>query len=105
MINYNYERVIFMANLSNTTNMTIRIDKEFKKDMDNLFKNLGINTTSAIMMFLKQCEREQGIPFNVTMEVPNKRLISALEESEDIINGKINTKRYENIDELVKDID
>ena len=94
-----------MANLSNTTNMTIRIDKEFKKDMDNLFKNLGINTTSAIMMFLKQCEREQGIPFNVTMEVPNKRLISALEESEDIINGKINTKRYENIDELVKDID
>ena len=83
-----------MASLSNTTNMTIRIDKKFKKDMDNLFKKLGINTSSAIMMFLKQCEREQGIPFNITMEVPNKRLISALEESEDIINGKIKTKKY-----------
>ena len=83
-----------MSSLSNTTNMTIRIDKNFKKEMDNLFKNLGINTTSAIMMFLKQCEREQGIPFNVTMEVPNKRLISALEESEDIINGKVKSKRY-----------
>ena len=71
-----------MTSISNTTNMTIRIDKNFKKEMDNLFKNLGINTSSAIMMFLKQCEREQGIPFNVTMEVPNKRLISALEESE-----------------------
>ena len=94
-----------MASLSNTTNMTIRIDKEFKKEMDNLFKNLGINTTSAIMMFLKQCEREQGIPFNVTMEVPNKRLISALEESEDIINGKVAAKKYENFDELIKDVD
>lgn len=94
-----------MSSLSNTTNMTIRIDKNFKKEMDNLFKNLGINTTSAIMMFLKQCEREQGIPFNVTMEVPNKRLISALEESEDIINGKVNSKRYNNFDELVKDVD
>jgi len=94
-----------MASLSNTTNMTIRIDKKFKKEMDNLFKNLGINTTSAIMMFLKQCEREKGIPFNITMEVPNKRLMKALEESEDIINGKVETKRYDNFDELMKDID
>ena len=105
MINYKYERMIYMDDLSNMTNMTIRIDKKFKKEMDNLFKNLGINTTSAIMIFLKQCEREQGIPFNITMNVPNKRLIKALEESEDIINGKVETKRYDNFDELVKDID
>ena len=94
-----------MASLSNTTNMTIRIDKKFKKEIDNLFRNLGTNTSSAIMMFLKQCEREQGIPFNITMKVPNKRLISALEESEDIVKGKVETKMYENFDDLVKDID
>jgi len=39
------------------------------------------------------------------MEVPNKRLMKALEESEDIINGKVETKRYDNFDELMKDID
>lgn len=94
-----------MSSLSNTTNMTIRIDKNFKKEMDSLFKNLGINTSSAIMMFLKQCEREQGIPFIATMEVPNKRLLSALEESEDIINGKIKTKRYKDFDAMIEDID
>lgn len=94
-----------MENVSNITNMTIRIDKTFKKEMDNLFRNLGINTSSAIMMFLKQCEREQGLPFTATMEVPNKKLLAALEESEDIINGKIKSKRYKNFDELVKDID
>lgn len=94
-----------MPSISNVTNMTIRIDKEFKKEMDVLFKNLGINTTSAIMMFLKQCKREQGLPFIATMEVPNNRLVSALEESEDIISGKVNAKRYKNFDELVEDID
>lgn len=94
-----------MESMSNTTNMTIRIDKEFKKKMDVLFKNLGINTSSAIMMFLKQCEREQGIPFVASMETPNSRLINALEESEDIINGKIAAKRYESFDDLVEDID
>lgn len=94
-----------MSSIDNTVNMTIRIDKDFKKEMDNLFKNLGINTTSAIMMFLKQCNREQGLPFTASMKVPNKELISALEESEDIINGKINTKHYKNFDELLEDID
>lgn len=94
-----------MSGISNVTNMTIRIDKDFKKEMDVLFKNLGINTTSAIMMFLKQCEREQGLPFVATMEVPNKRLLSALEESEDIISGKVKAKRYKNFDELIEDVD
>lgn len=94
-----------MSSISNVTNMTIRIDKEFKKEIDVLFKNLGINTTSAIMMFLKQCKREQGLPFIATMEVPNNRLLSALEESEDIISGKVKAKRYKNFDELVEDID
>ena len=95
----------FMSNISNITNMTIRIDKNFKKEMDCLFKNLGINTSAAIMMFLKQCEREQGIPFMATMEVPNKRLLSALEESEDIISGKVKAKRYKNFDAMVEDLD
>ncbi len=94
-----------MASTSNITNMTIRIDKTFKKEMDNLFKNLGINTSSAIMMFLKQCEREKGLPFAATMEVPNTRLLNALEESEKIINGQINAKRYNSFDEILKDID
>lgn len=94
-----------MASLDNTVNMTIRIDKDFKKEMDTLFKNLGINTTSAIMMFLRQCDREQGIPFMATMEVPNRRLLNALQESEDILAGKIDAKRYNSFDELIEDID
>ncbi len=94
-----------MANIENTVNMTIRIDKDFKKEIDNLFRNLGLNTSSAIMMFLKQCNREQGIPFMASMESHSAKLISALLESEDIINGKINAKRYKNFDELVDDID
>lgn len=94
-----------MASMDNTVNMTIRIDKNFKKEVDSLFKNLGLNTTSAIMMFLKQCNREQGLPFTATMEVPNARLLSALKESDDIISGKLKAKRYKNFDELVEDID
>lgn len=52
-----------MNSISNTTNMTIRIDKNLKKSVDNLFKSLGTTTSSAINMFLRQCDREQGLVF------------------------------------------
>ena len=47
-----------MNTISNTTNMTIRIDKDLKKSVDSLFKKLETNTNSAINMFLRQCDRE-----------------------------------------------
>lgn len=50
-------------NESNTTNMSFRVDKNLKKKADILFRNLGLNTSVALNMFLAQCVREQGIPF------------------------------------------
>lgn len=92
-----------MASLSNSVNMTIRIDKDFKKQVDSLFKNLGTNTSSAIMMFLKQCDREQGLPFkpNMLAPEPSKELLESLMEAEEIRNDK-NRKGYETVDEVMK---
>ena len=94
-----------MANISNAINMSFRVDKTLKKQADELFKQLGMNTSVALNMFLTQSVREQGIPFIPTMDVPNARLISALEEVEKIENGKINAKRYRNFEEVLEDLD
>ena len=40
--------------------------KEARDDEARLFSKLGISTTQAISMFLKQAVREQRIPFEVT---------------------------------------
>jgi len=94
-----------MTNISNAINMSFRVDKTLKKQADELFKQLGMNTSVALNMFLTQSVREQGIPFVPTIEVPNARLISALEEVEKIENGKINAKRYKNFEEALEDLD
>ena len=94
-----------MSNISNTINMSFRVDKDLKRKADELFKNLGMNTSVALNMFLTQSVREQSIPFTPTMETPNKRLLSALEEVEAIENGTINAKRYKDFDEVLKDLD
>lgn len=95
-----------MENLSNSINMSIRIDKDIKKEEDYLFENLGINTTAAITMFLKQCIRQQSFPFTPSMEkVPSERLLSALEEVEKIESGEIKAKRYKSFSDALKDLD
>lgn len=94
-----------MANISNAINMSFRVDKELKSKADKLFKNLGMNTSVALNMFLTQSVREQSIPFIPSMEVPNARLISAIEEVEAIESGKIKTKKYKTFEEALEDID
>lgn len=41
-------------------------------------------------MFLRQCEREQGLVFTPSMnQTPSKELLESLQEIEDYKNGKI----------------
>lgn len=46
-------------------NINIRVDSEIKEQAEKLFSELGLNTTTAINVFLRACIREQGIPFEI----------------------------------------
>jgi DNA-damage-inducible protein J len=84
-----------------TKNITIRMDEELKEQSEKLFTALGMNMTTAITTFIKQAVREQGIPFNITLEVPNKETREAIMESEKLIANP-NTKKYTNLDDLFR---
>lgn len=47
----------------NSINVTIRVDKDVKKQAEVLFHDLGLNLNSAINMFLHQAIADQGIAF------------------------------------------
>ena len=49
-----------------TVNVAVRMERQTRDDAAKLFSELGISTTQAINMFLKQAVKEQGIPFEVT---------------------------------------
>lgn len=49
-----------------TVNVTVRVERQTRDDAAKLLPELGISTTQAINMFLKQAAREQRIPFEVT---------------------------------------
>ena len=43
----------------------IRVDDDLKSKSDQLFKDLGTDTTSAIRMFLTQAVATNGFPFEI----------------------------------------
>ena len=88
-----------------TTNITVRMDTELKKQAEELFSELGLSMSAAMTVFLKQAVYEHGIPFEIRRDVPNEETLAAMREADDIISGKIKTKSYKNARELFDDLD
>ncbi len=84
--------------------MSIRLSDNDKNEADKLFKKLGITTNSAINMFIKQSIRMQSLPFTPSLDIPNQRLMKALEESDVIMQELKDGKRkgYTDSDSLFK---
>ena len=91
--------------MTKTSAINVNVPTDVKEEANTLFNNLGLTMSGAINIFLKKALSEGGIPFEVRERKPSKRLLEALKESEDIINGKIKAKRYNNFDEMLEDIE
>jgi len=48
--------------------VNIRIEDELKNKADALFEELGLNMTTAITMFVKAAVRQNGIPFELSID-------------------------------------
>ena len=90
--------------MTKTSAINVNVPTDVKEEANALFNNLGLTMSGAINIFLKKALSEGGIPFEVRERKPSKRLLEALKESEDIINGKIKAKRYNDFDEMLEDI-
>ena len=88
--------------MADTTNFSLRIDNDLKRQSEVLFSELGMNLTTAINVFLRQSVREGGFPFQVRLETPNKQTIAAMEEALSLIADK-NTKRF-SVEEALKEL-
>lgn len=89
--------------MSETTNLTIRIDKELKEKAEQLFSELGMNMTTAFNIFIRQAVRQGKIPFEISLNNPNVETIAAMEEANKISRDP-NAKRYSSFEELVAEV-
>lgn len=93
-----------MENISNTTNLNVRVDSTLKKEADALFKDLGLNMSTAINMFLTKSVKTASIPFEISEPKPNRKLRRALKEAEDMEKHPEKHKGYHDVHQMFEDI-
>jgi DNA-damage-inducible protein J len=70
MIEPQTKELIIMAD---TTNLSIRIDRDLKDEADRIFGELGMNLTTAITVFVRQAVRQKKIPFEITLDTDREK--------------------------------
>lgn len=64
------------------TNMTLRIEPQLKEQAAILFKDLGLDLSTATGLFYRQALRCHGLPFAVRLDEPNEATYKTIEASE-----------------------
>ena len=82
----------------------VRIDKNLKKQATELFSQLGMDMSSAMNIFLRQCVMRGGLPFDVVVPKYKPEVIEAMEEAKRISKDP-NTKRYSSFSDAMEDLD
>ncbi|NMA38767.1 MAG: type II toxin-antitoxin system RelB/DinJ family antitoxin [Lentisphaerae bacterium] len=87
-----------------TANLSVRVDAELKKDVENCLDEIGMSMSTAINIYLRQIAKRRAIPFAVTANpVPNDETSAAIEEGERIACDP-HVRGYRDMNSLIRDL-
>lgn len=85
-----------------TTNFSVRLDNDLKKQSEILYSELGVNLTTAINVFLRKSLAVGGFPFDVRIEEPNKETLLALIEADKL--SKDSNQKGMDVEDALKEL-
>ena len=91
--------------MSKTETINMRIEPTIKAQAETVFSSFGISVTDAINIFLHASIMEGGFPFQPKQPRYNRETLLAMQEARDIMDGKIEPKRYPSLSALMDDLD
>jgi len=91
--------------MAKTANINIRIDPEVKSTVDGIFSHFGISVADAVNIFLHKVMIVGGMPFDMRLPKYNEETLAAMREARDIASGKIKTKSYSSVKEMIAEVD
>ena len=90
--------------MAKTASISLRIEPAVKAQLEALYASFGISVTDAINIFLHTSLMEGGFPFQPKQPRYNAETEAAIQETKDILAGKIITKSYANVKEMIEDL-
>ncbi|MCK5056671.1 MAG: type II toxin-antitoxin system RelB/DinJ family antitoxin [Candidatus Aminicenantes bacterium] len=78
--------------MAKIANINVKLEAGLKKEVDAIFKSLGISTTDAVQLFFKKVRDFKGLPFND--DIPNEETMQVMRDTD---AGK-NLTEWESVD-------
>lgn len=82
--------------IAKTQIVQARVTPKLKRDAEHILGKIGISTTDAFRMFLRQVVLHEGLPFEA--KIPNKVTIATFRENVSKL------KNYDSTEEMFQDI-
>ncbi len=79
--------------MTKTETVRARIEPELKRDAEAVLSGLGLSTSEASTLFLRQVTLRRGLPFPV--QIPNQETLKAIAEA----RNRIDLETYATVDE------
>jgi len=89
--------------MAKTAVLNIRTNPETKKAVERLFSQIGITISDAVNIFFNKSLMVSGIPFDVTVNVPNAETIAAIEEARAMLKDPA-TRKFSSVEELIEEL-
>ena len=91
--------------MAKTSSLNIRIDPEIKSMVDGIYSRFGITIADAVNIFLHKSIMVGGLPFDMSLPRYNEETLIAMQEARDIASGKIVSKSYSSLQEMIDEIE
>lgn len=90
--------------MAKTDTLNIRIEPELKREVEKTLNDLGMNIADAVTIFLKQVVMTESIPFVIKKPRFSDEMLEAIKEADDISKNPTKYKSYNNLSEILEDI-
>ena len=87
-----------------TVTVSIRMEKDLKDKFEKFCRNVGLSMNSAFCVFAAKAARENCIPFEVSLDIPNAETIEAIEEVQRMKADPTLGKTYTDVDQMFQEL-
>lgn len=85
-------------------NVNIQMDNDLKQQFETFCNDVGLSMNMAIMVFVKKTVRENRIPFEIGIEIPNSETLEAIEEVKKMKADPSIGKTYSDVDQMMEEL-
>lgn len=90
--------------MAKTSSMHIRVEPKIKEEVEKILNTLGMTSTEAINIYLRQIILNSGIPFEIKAPQFNNEMLEAIEEAKEMEKHPEKYKAFDTVEEFMQDL-